>query len=71
MYVGGTGSSDGDKRKRSRVFIDPLTEIPRLERWFNDDTHPSAFMIEQYTEELNRCVVFLFRPIRFLDYTLK
>ncbi|ESO09574.1 hypothetical protein HELRODRAFT_168579 [Helobdella robusta] len=50
----GAGSSDGDRRKRSRVFIDPLTEIPRLERWFNDDTHPSAFMIEQFTEELNR-----------------
>ena len=49
-----SGVSDGDRRKRSRVFIDPLTEIPRLERWFNEDTHPSAFMIEQFTEELNR-----------------
>lgn len=43
-----------DRRKRSRVFIDPLTEIPRLERWFADDTHPSAYTIEQYTDELNR-----------------
>lgn len=40
--------------KRSRVFIDPLTEIPRLERWFADDTHPSSYVIEKYTEELNR-----------------
>jgi len=43
-----------DRRKRSRVFIDPLTEIPRLERWFADDTHPSAYTIEQYTNQLNR-----------------
>ena len=46
--------ADGDRRKRSRVFIDPLTEIPRLERWFAEDTHPSAYMIEQFTDELNR-----------------
>lgn len=49
-----SGVSDGDRRKRSRVFIDPLTEIPRLERWFTEDTHPSAYMIEQFTDELNR-----------------
>lgn len=36
------------------MFIDPLTEIPRLERWFADDTHPSSYVIEKYTEELNR-----------------
>jgi len=44
----------GSGVKRSRVFIDPLTEIPRLERWFADDTHPSSYVIEKYTEELNR-----------------
>jgi hypothetical protein len=50
----GCASGNGlDRRKRSRVFIDPLTEIPRLERWFADDTHPSAYTIEQYTNELN------------------
>jgi len=50
------GGTAGDRRKRSRVFIDPLTEIPRLERWFAEDTHPSAYMIEQFTDELNRSV---------------
>jgi len=50
IYAGANGL---DRRKRSRVFIDPLTEIPRLERWFADDTHPSAYTIEQYTTELN------------------
>lgn len=45
---------DADRKKRSRVFIDPLTEIPKLEKWFLEDTHPSSYMIEKYTEELNR-----------------
>lgn len=59
--VGGVTSSPIDPNgnnngtgKRSRVFIDPLTEIPKLERWFSDDTHPSSYIIEKYTEELNR-----------------
>jgi len=52
MATPGTETVSGVKR--SRVFIDPLTEIPRLERWFADDTHPSSYVIEKYTEELNR-----------------
>lgn len=43
-----------DKKRRTRVFIDPLTEIPKLEQWFLEDTHPSAYMIDKYCEELNR-----------------
>ena len=43
-----------ERKKRSRVFIDPLSEIPKLEKWFAEDTHPSSYMIEKYTEELNR-----------------
>lgn len=46
--------ADANGGKRSRVFIDPLTEIPKLERWFADDTHPSSYVIEKYTDELNR-----------------
>ena len=46
------GSSEPRKR-RTRVFIDPLTEIPKLEKWFLEDTHPSAYMIDKYTETLN------------------
>ncbi|KAK6167870.1 hypothetical protein SNE40_021801 [Patella caerulea] len=46
-------NSDSRKR-RTRVFIDPLTEIPQLEKWFEEDTHPSAYMIDKYCEELNR-----------------
>ena len=47
-----TDLSDARKR-RTRVFIDPLTEIPVLEKWFTEDTHPSAYMIEKYAETLN------------------
>ena len=45
--------NDADRKKRSRVFIDPVSEIPRLEQWFDEDTHPSAYMIERYTNILN------------------
>ncbi|CAG5130437.1 unnamed protein product [Candidula unifasciata] len=43
------------QQQQTRVFIDPLTEIPKLEKWFTEDTHPSAFMIDKYCEELNKC----------------
>ncbi|GFO44585.1 DNA-binding protein satb2 [Plakobranchus ocellatus] len=43
------------RKRRTRVFIDPLTEIPKLEKWFLEDTHPSAFMIDKFCEELNTC----------------
>lgn len=43
-----------EKKRRTRVFIDPLTEIPKLEKWFAEETHPSAYMIDKYCEELNQ-----------------
>jgi len=51
---GSFNGDGGDRKKRSRVFIDPLSEIPKLEQWFLSDSHPSSFVIEQFTEELNR-----------------
>ena len=42
------------RKRRTRVFIDPLTEIPKLEKWFLEDTHPSAYMIDKFCDELNR-----------------
>jgi len=50
----GSNNGDSDRKKRSRVFIDPLSEIPKLEQWFLTDSHPSSFVIEQFTNELNR-----------------
>lgn len=52
---GGSGSSScDDRRKRNRTFIDPVTEVPRLEHWFSLNTHPSHSLVLRYTEELNR-----------------
>lgn len=45
---------DAEKRKRNRTFIDPVTEVPRLEEWFHLNTHPSHGLIVRYTDELNR-----------------
>ena len=45
---------DPEKRKRNRTFIDPVSEVPRLEEWFILNTHPSHALIARYTEELNR-----------------
>ena len=43
-----------ERRKRNRTFIDPVTEVPRLEHWFQINTHPTHALILKYTEELNR-----------------
>ena len=45
---------DPEKRKRNRTFIDPVSEVPRLEEWFILNTHPSHALIARYTDELNR-----------------
>ncbi|XP_071142879.1 homeobox protein dve-1-like [Mytilus edulis] len=47
-------SSNTHRKRRTRVFIDPMSEIPILEKWFAEDTHPSSYMIDKYTDELNR-----------------
>lgn len=45
--------SADERRKRNRTFIDPVTEVPRLEQWFSLNTHPSHNLILKYTDELN------------------
>lgn len=41
-------------RKRNRTFIDPVSEVPKLEKWFNEvTTHPHHAQIEEFTAELN------------------
>ncbi|CAG9816726.1 unnamed protein product, partial [Phaedon cochleariae] len=51
--LGLSGLSADERRKRNRTFIDPVTEVPRLEQWFSLNTHPSHNLILKYTEELN------------------
>ena len=45
--------SADERRKRNRTFIDPVTEVPRLEQWFSLNTHPTHNLILKYTEELS------------------
>ncbi|XP_037886752.1 uncharacterized protein LOC119635817 [Glossina fuscipes] len=45
--------SSEERRKRNRTFIDPVTEVPKLEQWFAMNTHPSHNLILKYTEDLN------------------
>lgn len=47
-------NSNDERRKRNRTFIDPVTEVPKLEQWFSMNTHPSHNLILKYTEDLNR-----------------
>ncbi|XP_067939002.1 homeobox protein dve-1-like [Watersipora subatra] len=46
--------SKAERQKRHRAFIDPVSEIPKLEQWFTKDTHPSHYIIEQICDDLNR-----------------
>lgn len=46
--------SKAERQKRHRAFIDPVSEIPKLEQWFTKDTHPSHYVIEQICDDLNR-----------------
>uniref|UniRef100_A0A914PZR7 Homeobox domain-containing protein n=1 Tax=Panagrolaimus davidi TaxID=227884 RepID=A0A914PZR7_9BILA len=34
-------------------MFDPLSELPILERWFEENPHPGWMQIEQYTDALN------------------
>jgi homeobox domain-containing protein len=34
-------------------MFDPLSELPVLERWFEENPHPGWLQIEQFTETLN------------------
>lgn len=36
-------------------MFDPLTELPILERWFEENPHPTWMQIDQYTQMLNNC----------------
>ncbi len=49
--VGGGGAGgllDPERRKRNRTFIDPVSEVPKLEEWFSHNTHPSHALISRW-----------------------
>uniref|UniRef100_A0A1I7S6B8 Homeobox domain-containing protein n=2 Tax=Bursaphelenchus xylophilus TaxID=6326 RepID=A0A1I7S6B8_BURXY len=49
----GSNNASGQTQARSRLMFDPLSELPILERWFEENPHPGWLQIEQYTESLN------------------
>ena len=46
-----------ERRKRNRTFIDPVTEVPRLENWFGHNTHPSHAVSYRMNPLRIRCKV--------------
>lgn len=44
---------DYNRSRRNRIFIDPTTEVPKLEQWFAMETHPDHLLIERICSELN------------------
>jgi homeobox domain-containing protein len=41
------------QKTRMRTSFDPELELPKLQRWFSDNQHPSRQQIQQYVRELN------------------
>nr|CRZ24637.1 Bm10163 [Brugia malayi] len=50
------GYQDHSTVARSRLMFDPLTELPVLEKWFEENPHHTLLqIIDHYTEALNNC----------------
>ncbi|GMT04862.1 hypothetical protein PENTCL1PPCAC_27036, partial [Pristionchus entomophagus] len=45
--------SNAANGSRSRLMFDPLTELPVLEKWFEENPHPTWMQIDEYTNLLN------------------
>ena len=49
-------NGEGAVRRTShggRTWFDPVTELPRLQRWLHDNRHPSRTDMARYAHELN------------------
>ncbi|KAK8746160.1 hypothetical protein OTU49_017274, partial [Cherax quadricarinatus] len=46
-------SQYGPQKTRMRTSFDPELELPRLQRWFAENQHPTRLQIQQYVAELN------------------
>ena len=40
-------------KPRMRICFDPETEIPKLQKWFAENNHPTRQQVEEYVRELN------------------
>lgn len=57
---------NGQSTARSRLMFDPLSELPILERWFEENPHPGWLQIEQYTDSLNQLQYRQNYPVRYI-----
>ncbi|CAF1279209.1 unnamed protein product, partial [Adineta ricciae] len=48
-----TTAFEYNRSRRNRIFIDPASEVPKLEQWFAIETHPDHVLIERICSELN------------------
>lgn len=53
MEISHQNNSNNNNTARSRLMFDPLSELPILERWFEQNPHPGSHQIEEYTNTLN------------------
>jgi hypothetical protein len=40
--------------RRNRIFIDPISEVPILEQYFQRETYPDHYLIEKICDDLNK-----------------
>lgn len=59
MDTSNNNNNNNNNTARSRLMFDPLSELPILERWFEENPHPGWIQIEQFTGK-NSLVVSLF-----------
>lgn len=55
---------------RSRLMFDPLSELPMLEHWFDENPHPSWVQIDQITDALN-CMAYRHTYPRVSSHNVK
>jgi hypothetical protein len=52
-HFSSSGAGKTSTSRRNRVFIDPITEVPILERYFSIETYPDHYLIEKICDNLN------------------
>ncbi len=63
---GAGGLLDPERRKRNRTFIDPVSEVPKLEEWFSHNTHPSHALISRWGVQKKTRLFSLYPSINFV-----
>lgn len=49
-----TAQQSANNSRRNRIFIDPISEVPILEQYFQRETYPDHYLIEKICDDLNK-----------------